>query len=83
MNQVREIDCIEFDPDGLVRVTAVVDEMVLTHHATQWDPEEYGPALCRGSFYLSDEDLIPATDAELCKLLSARIDDWAPIDEDD
>ena len=83
MSRVREIDCIEFDPDGLVRVTAVVDEMVLTHHATQWDPEEYGPALCRGSFYLSDEDLIPATDAELCKLFAARIDDWAPVDEDD
>jgi hypothetical protein len=39
--------------------------------------------LCRGSFYLSDEDLIPATDAELAELLSDRIDDWAPIDPDD
>ena len=83
MNQVLDIESLEFDPDGLVRVTAVVDEMVLTHHATQWDPEEYGPALCRGSFYLSDEDLIPATDADLCKLTAARIDDWAPVDADD
>ena len=32
---------------------------------------------------LSDEDLIPATDAELCKLIAARVDDWAPVDEDD
>ena len=60
MSQVLEIESLEFDPDGLIRVTAVVDEVVLTHHATQWDPEEYGSALCRGSFYLSDEDLIPA-----------------------
>ena len=65
MSRVLEIDSLEFDPDGLIRVTAVVDEVVLTHHATQWDPEEYGSALCRGSFYLSDEDLIPATDATL------------------
>ena len=61
MSRVLEIDSLDFDPDGLIRVTAVVDEVVLTHHATQWDPEEYGSALCRGSFYLSDEDLIPAT----------------------
>ena len=83
MSQVLEIDSLEFDPDGLIRVTAVVDQVVLTHHATQWDPEEYGSALCRGSFYLSDEDLIPATDAELCKLIAERVDDWAPIDPDE
>jgi hypothetical protein len=83
VNRVLRIDSLEFDLDRLIRVTAVVDEMVLTHHATQFDPEEYGPALCRGSFYLSDEDLIPATDAELCKLIAARVDDWAPVDEDD
>ena len=83
MNRVLEIDSLDFDPDGLVRVTALVDEMVLTHHATRFDPEEYGPALCRGSFYLSDEDLIPATDAELRKLIAARVDDWAPIDPDE
>ena len=83
VSRVLEIDSLEFDPDGLLRVIAVVDEVVLTHHATQWDPEEYGSALCRGSFYLSDEDLIPATDAELAELFSDRIDDWAPIDPDD
>jgi hypothetical protein len=83
VNRVLEIDSLDFDPDGLVRVTALVDEMVLTHHATRFDPEEYGPALCRGSFYLSDEDLIPATDAELRKLIAARVDDWAPIDPDE
>jgi len=83
VSQVLEIDSLEFDPDGLLRVIAVVDEMVLTHHATRFDPEEYGPALCRGSFYLSDEDLIPATDAELAKLIAERVDDWAPIDPDE
>ena len=71
------------DADGLVTVTAVVDEMVLTHQQTAFDPPEYGPALCRGTFYLSDEDLIPATDAELCRLFYDRVDDWEVLDPDD
>ena len=83
MSQVLEIDSLEFDPDGLLRVTAVVDEVVLVHQQTILDPPEYGAALCRGSFYLSDEDLIPATDAELAKLIADRVDDWAPIDPDE
>ena len=83
MSQVLEIDSLEFDHDGLLRITAVVDEMVLVRKQTILDPPEWGPALCRGSFYLSDEDLVPATDALLRKLISDRVDDWAPIDEDD
>ena len=83
MSQVLEIDSLEFDHDGLLRITAVVDEMVLVRKQTLLDPPEWGPALCRGSFYLSDEDLVPATDALLRKLISDRVDDWAPIDEDD
>ena len=82
MSQVLEIDSLEFDPDGLLRVVAVVDEMVLVHQQTHLDPPEWGPALCRGSFYLSDEDLIPATDAQLCRLIADRVDDWEPIDQE-
>lgn len=83
MSQVLEIDNLEFDHDGLLHVTAFVDEMVLVRKQTLLDPPEWGPALCRGSFYLSDEDLVPATDALLRKLISDRVDDWAPIDPDD
>ena len=83
MSQVLEIDSLDFDHDGLLHVTALVDEVVLVRKQTLLDPPEWGPALCRGSFYLSDEDLVPATDALLRKLISDRVDDWAPIDEDD
>ena len=83
MSQVLEIDSLEFDHDGLLRITAVVDEMVLVRKQTLLDPPEWGPALCRGSFYLSDEDRVPATDALLRKLISERVDDLAPIDSDD
>lgn len=80
---ITDIYDFSMDPDGLVTVTAVVDEMVLVHHQTQLDPAEYGPALCRGTFYLSDEDLIPATDALLRKLIADRVDDWSPVDPDE
>jgi hypothetical protein len=80
---IIDLDDFSMDADGLVTVTAVVDEMVLTHQQTTFDPPEYGPALCRGTFYLSDEDLIPATDAELRRLFYDRIDDWEVLDPDD
>ena len=80
---ITDIYDLTMDTDGLVTVTAVVDEMVLVHHQTQLDPAEYGPALCRGTFYLSDEDLIPATDAELARLFYNRIDDWEVLHPDD
>jgi hypothetical protein len=80
---ILELDDFSMDTDGLVTVTAVVDEMVLVHQQTLLDPAEYGPALCRGTFYLSDEDLIPATDAELARLFYNRIDDWEVLHPDD
>lgn len=83
MSRVLSIEDLRFELDGLLVVDAVVDDAVVVRPQTYMDPAEWGPALCRGSVYLSDEDLIPATDAELCKLLSERIDDWAPVDTSD
>jgi len=79
MSRVLSIEDLRFESDGLLVVDAVVDDAVVVRPQTYMDPAEWGPALCRGSVYLSDEDLIPATDVELCKLLSERIDDWAPV----
>ena len=84
---ILELDDFSMDTDGLVTVTAVVDAvvdgMVVVIPQSNLYPAEWGPALCRGSFYLSDEDLIPATDAELVRLFYDRIDDWAVLDPDD
>jgi hypothetical protein len=82
VSRVLSIEDLRFEDDTLV-VTAVVDDAVVVIPATYDYPEEWGPALCRGSFELHDEDLIPATDAELRNLLSERIDDWAPLDTSD
>jgi hypothetical protein len=82
MSRVLSIEDLRFEDDTLV-VTAVVDDAVVVCPASYDYPDEWGPALCRGSFELHDEDLIPATDAELRDLLSERIDDWAPLDTSD
>ncbi len=82
MSRVLSIEDLQFDGDYLV-VEALVEDAVVVRPQTYLDPEEWGPALCRGSFELHDEDLIPATDAELRNLLSERIDDWAPLDTSD
>ena len=58
MSQVQSIEEIRFEGDRLV-VDAVVDDMVVRYPQTQFEPAEWGPALCRGTLYFSDEDLIP------------------------
>jgi hypothetical protein len=82
MSQVQSIEELRFEDDRLV-VDAVVDDMVVRYPQTAFEPAEWGPALCRGTFYLSDEDLIPATDAELRAMLTDRVDDWTPLDTSD
>jgi hypothetical protein len=77
---VLSIEELRFEGDYLL-VDAVVDEMVPVRAATSLEPAEWGPALCRGTLYFSDEDLIPATDAQFRRMLTERIDDWNPIDD--
>ena len=80
--KVLEIEELRFEDDRLV-VDAIVDDAVLVYAQTHLDPPEWGPALCRGSLYFSDEDLIPATDAQLRAMLTERVDDWTPLDTSD
>ena len=74
MRQIIEITDLSFGVDNCLTVEALVDEMELVAEVPAWLP-----AVCRGSFYLSDEDVIPATDAGLRKMLSERVDNWEPI----
>jgi hypothetical protein len=82
MSQVLEINDLRFDGDLLV-VEAVVDDAVLVRKQSDLDPPEWGPALCRGTWHMDDEALIPATDAEFMEILSDNITDWAPVDLSD
>ena len=81
MSDVIEIRDLCFDGDRLV-VEALVDHVVLTRQQSEWDPPEWGPALCRGSFLFCDDDTVPATDKEMVRLISERIDTWKVIAND-
>jgi hypothetical protein len=81
MSEVIEIRDLSFDGDRLV-VEAVVDDAVLTRQQTELDPPEWGPALCRGSLLFSDDDRIPATDRDMNRLISDRVDNWEVIEDD-
>lgn len=80
MPEVLEIEDLYFDGDDLVRVEAVVDDVVLTRHASREEPEEWGPALCRGTMYFCEDDRVPASDEDMKILLGQRVEDWAPVD---
>ncbi len=77
---VLEIYDIRFNPDGRCDVEAVVEDSVVVIPQTEYDPAEWGPAMCRGSFYLCEDDVMPATDAGMRRLLSERINNWELVD---
>ena len=80
---VLEIYDVTFTPDSICVVQAIVEDAAIASPQTQDDPEEYCPALCRGSFYFSEEDVIPATDEGLRRLFAERIDNWELVDTSD
>ena len=77
---VLEIYNIRFNPDGRCDVEAVVEDSIVVIPQTNYDPAEWGPAMCRGSFYLCEDDVMPATDAGMRRLLSERINNWELVD---
>jgi hypothetical protein len=77
---VLEIYDIRFNPDGCCDVEAVVEDSVVVIPQTEYDPAEWGPAMCRGSFYLCEDDVMPATDAGIRRLLSERVNNWELVD---
>lgn len=79
-SEVLEILDLAFGPDGRCDVEALVEDAVLVRNQSYEDPAEWGPAVCRGTFYLCEDDVIPATDAGVRRLLSERIDNWEVVD---
>ena len=77
---VLEIYDIRFNPDGRCDVEAVVEDSVVVLPQTDYDPAEWGPAVCRGSFYLCEDDVMPATDAGMRRLIRERVNNWKLVD---
>jgi hypothetical protein len=80
---VLEIYDVTFTDGDLCVVQAIVEDAAIANPQSHDDPEEYCPALCRGSFHFSDEELIPATDDGLKQLFAERIDNWELVDTSD
>lgn len=83
MSRILSIEDVHFTSDSRCVVEAYLDDAVLVHSPYRDDPPEWHPALCRGSFDFSEDDVIPSTDTGLKAMFERRIDDWEPIDTSD
>jgi hypothetical protein len=83
MSDVVSVESLDRGADDLCSVVAVVDDAAVVMPATQFEPEEYGPALCRGTFYLQDDEVIPTDDVELSEFVADRVLYWQVIDTSD
>ena len=80
-----------YQDSGNFYITAVIDEMVQTHSQTQYDPAEYGSALCEASFSIDDElaEVIETyfkdedNEQELIQFLEQLDLDWQLVDNSD
>ena len=83
MTDVLFVESVHRDADSLLGVVACVDGAVVSRASTYQDPEEYAAALCRGSFYVQDDEVIPEDHAELCEFVGDRVITWEVVDASD
>lgn len=69
--------------DDEVVVEAVVEDMVVLYSSTYNDPEEYGPALCRATFNLEENEILPRDDDQLIDYLESMNLDWQVIPKEE
>jgi hypothetical protein len=79
MSEIITLDSVTA-VDDRVDVVAVVDDAVVAWPQTFFEPEEYGPALCRGSFDLDTDDVMPEDYEQLREFIQQRVHQWEPID---
>lgn len=61
-----------------VDFTAVVNDIVQISAATQFDPPQFGSAVCEGSVLLSDDDQLPTMHSEFYEL-AELVENWQPV----
>jgi hypothetical protein len=83
MSDVVSVESLGCDGNGLCTAVACIDNAVVVVPASYEEPEEYGPALCRGTFYIQDDEVIPGDELELCDFVGQRVDYWQVVDTSD
>ena len=66
-----------------VTVTAIVEDMLLLHKATYFEPDEWAPALCITTFELDEDEQIPTDEDGFCSYLDQRDLQWQLVDTSD
>jgi hypothetical protein len=82
MSNVLSVESVTCDDADLCTAIACLSDAVVTLPPTASDPVEYGSALCRGSFYLQDDEVIPTDDDELCQFVEDRVSYWEVLSND-
>jgi hypothetical protein len=81
---ILSIDTIHQNENGKFYVTAIIEDAVQTHAQTQYEPAEYGPALCETTFTIEDEELrtvvFPENDTEIIEFLEELDLTWEIVD---
>ena len=83
MAEILEIRNVMIAGDGCCDVVALVEDAVEVRRQTYWEPAEYGPALCRGTFYISDDEVMPVDADSQLQFIADRIDYWQVLDQSD
>ena len=82
MSSVLRVESCSSNGSDLCTVVADVGDVVVARPQTYFDPAEYGAALCRGTFYLQDDEVIPTDDDELCQFVEDRVSYWEVLSND-
>lgn len=75
MTTVLEIQdyCID---DGILSVSAVIDEVLLARGFSYLEPEEYKPAICSAEYELEEGQIFPENTADQIRFLEELDLDW-------
>ena len=79
---ICQVESIDWDENGIVYVTAIIEDAVMTRHQTYYDPPEYSPALCEASFEFGIDSTLPDNENDLICFLEKLDLDWNLIDTD-
>lgn len=65
-----------------VTITALIEDADVVYPQTYLDPPEYGPAMCKASFYIDENEILPEDENKLIDYLEDLNLDWKVLPKD-